>query len=86
MAGRKKKMDEFLKEQESMKADLGDGREVGASLHPDAGPEDGRQPIALVVPPDGGVGERSELEPPGLRQAWAQNEGESPSWTLSEGT
>jgi transposase len=65
MAGRKKKVDEFLKEQESRKTDLGEGREVGSSLGPDVGPESGRQPIALVVPPEGGGGERSELEPPG---------------------
>ena len=65
MAGRKKKLDEFQREQESKETDQGDGREVGSSLRPDAGPETGRQPIALVVPPDGGGGERSELEPPG---------------------
>jgi len=48
MAGRKKKVDEVLKEQESRKADLGVGREIGSSLRPDAGPERRRGPLRLL--------------------------------------
>ena len=65
MTDRKKKIGEYLGEQEAKKLarleDLVVGREDG----PKAGTGSGRQPIALVVPPDGGVGERSEPEPPG---------------------